>query len=46
MRDELFKIKELRNLLTNISRHDDLLREKLASNISEFSEVIKLIDED
>ena len=46
MRDELFKLKELRNLLTNISRNDDLLRERLASNLSEFSEVIQLIDED
>lgn len=40
IRDELFKIKELRNLLTNISRKDDFLREKLASNLSEFAQVI------
>lgn len=46
IRDELFKIKELRNLLTNISRNDEFLREKLASNLSEFTEVIKLVDED
>lgn len=40
IRDELFKIKELRNFLTNISRKDDYLREKLASNLSEFAQVI------
>lgn len=46
LKDELDKVKQLKNTLTSLARHDGALKERIQGSIKEYSELVEMLDAD